>query len=248
MITPTTNLKGTGFKQYINQLKLLLKVFLYPPVIYSGFCWGIQNALLTFYLTVEDDQYYDPPYSYGNIAVGLMNIPCLIGAIIGCFLQVLFQIISRYIWLKGIKEFRKLNIDYGFIATGYYRPVGSHIVAVGTDQVWSWVPTYIGLGFIGFGYGCAGDVSMSYLMDSYPNAVIETMTVVAVINNCIGCVFTFACSPFINALGNTKTFIILAVIEFVIMASACFFIYYGKRIRIWTKDWYLEFCEARDGL
>ena len=138
------------------------------------------------------------------------------------FLQVLFQIISRYIWLKGIKEFRKLNIDYGFIATGYYRPRGAHIVAVGTDQVWSWVPTYIGLGFIGFGYGCAGDVSMSYLMDSYPNAVIETMTVVAVINNCIGCVFTFACSPFINALGNTKTFIILAVIEFVIMASACF--------------------------
>ena len=100
-------------------------------------------------------------------------------------------------------------------------------VELGSYLYWAWV--------IGFGYGCAGDVSMSYLMDSYPNAVIETMTVVAVINNCIGCVFTFACSPFINALGNTKTFIILAVIEFVIMASACFFIYYGKRIRIWTK-------------
>ena len=92
MITPATNLKGTGFKQYINQLKLLLKVFLYPPVIYSGFCWGIQNALLTFYLTVEDDQYYDPPYSYGNIAVGLMNIPCLIGAIIGCFCRYSFRL------------------------------------------------------------------------------------------------------------------------------------------------------------
>ena len=136
MITPATNLKGTGFKQYINQLKLLLKVFLYPPVIYSGFCWGIQNALLTFYLTVEDDQYYDPPYSYGNIAVGLMNIPCLIGAII-CF--ALFQIISRYIWLKGIKEFRKLNIDYGFIATGYYRPVG---------LIWQLVQIKCGAGFL----------------------------------------------------------------------------------------------------
>lgn len=249
MITPATNLKGTGFKQYINQLKLLLKVFLYPPVIYSGFCWGIQNALLTFYLTVEDDQYYDPPYSYGNIAVGLMNIPCLIGAIIGCFFAGTLSDYFTIYLAKRNKGIQEAEYRLWFLLPpAIIAPVGLILFAVGTDQVWSWVPTYIGLGFIGFGYGCAGDVSMSYLMDSYPNAVIETMTVVAVINNCIGCVFTFACSPFINALGNTKTFIILAVIEFVIMASACFFIYYGKRIRIWTKDWYLEFCEARDGL
>ena len=145
MITPATNLKGTGFKQYINQLKLLLKVFLYPPVIYSGFCWGIQNALLTFYLTVEDDQYYDPPYSYGNIAVGLMNIPCLIGAIIGCFAGTLSDYFTIYL-AKGIKEFRKQNIDYGFIATGYYRPVGSYCcswyrssVELGSYLYWAWV-------------------------------------------------------------------------------------------------------------
>jgi hypothetical protein len=26
----------------------------------------------------------------------------------------------------------------------------------------------VGLGFIGFGYGCAGDLSLAYLADSFP--------------------------------------------------------------------------------
>ncbi|RCK60509.1 Protein HOL1 [Candida viswanathii] len=249
MITLASNLKGTGIKQYFVQLKLLLKVFLYPPVIYSGLCWGIQNALLTFYLTVEDDQYYDPPYSYGNIAVGIMNVPCLIGAVIGCFFAGTLSDHFTIFMAKRNNGIQEAEYRLWFLfPPAIIAPVGLILFAVGTDNVWSWPPTYIGLGFIGFGYGCSGDVSMSYLMDAYPSLVIEMMTGVAVINNVMGCIFTFCCSPWLDALGNTKTFIILAVIEFVIMASAGFFIWYGKRIRIWTKSWYLEFCEIRDGI
>lgn len=249
MITLASNLKGTGLKQYFTRLRLLLKVFLYPPVIYSGLCWGIQNALLTFYLTVEDDQYYDPPYNYGDIAVGIMNVPCLIGAFIGCFFAgTLSDHFTIYMAKRnnGIQE-AEYRLWFLF-PPAIISPIGLILFAVGTDKVWSWVPTYIGLAFIGFGFGCSGDVSMSYLMDAYPDLVIEMMTGVALINNIMGCIFTFCCSPWLDALGNIKTFIILAVLEFVIMASAGFFIIYGKRIRIWTKDWYLEFCDARDSI
>lgn len=249
MITLASNLKGTGLKQYFTRLRLLLKVFLYPPVIYSGLCWGIQNALLTFYLTVEDDQYYDPPYNYGDIAVGIMNVPCLIGAVIGCFFAgTLSDHFTIYMAKRnnGIQE-AEYRLWFLF-PPAIISPIGLILFAVGTDKVWSWVPTYIGLAFIGFGFGCSGDVSMSYLMDAYPDLVIEMMTGVALINNIMGCIFTFCCSPWLDALGNIKTFIILAVLEFVIMASAGFFIIYGKRIRIWTKDWYLEFCDARDSI
>lgn len=83
-------------------------------------------------------------------------------------------------------------------------------------------------------------------MDAYPEMVIEMMCGVAVINNFIGCIFTFACSPWLDAMGNTHTFIILGVIEFVLMMGAAPMIYYGKRIRIWTKDWYVSYCAVRD--
>ncbi|KAK6456118.1 transport protein [Scheffersomyces xylosifermentans] len=249
LITKAPNLEGTGFKQYFSQIKMLFKVFLYPPVIFSGLVWGMQDALLTFYLTVEDDEYYDPPYSYGNTGVALMNIPTLIGAVIGCFFA---GTLSDYftIWMAkrngGIQEAE--NRLWFLFAPAVISPIGLIMFAVGTDQVWHWVPTYVGLGFIGFGFGASGDVSMSYLMDAYPEMVIEMMCGVAVINNMIGCIFTFACSPWLDAMGNTHTFIILAVFEAVIMFSAAPMIYYGKSIRKWTKDWYLDFCQLRDGV
>lgn len=249
LITLAPNLQGTGFLQYLTQLRMLLKVFLYPPVIFSGLVWGMQDALLTFYLTVEDDEYYDPPYSYGNTGVALMNVPTLIGAIIGCFFAG--PLSDKFsIWMakrnNGIQE-AEYRLWFLF-APAVIAPVGLILFAVGTDQVWDWPPTYVGLGFIGFGFGCSGDVSMSYLMDAYPDMVIEMMCGVSVINNMIGCIFTFACSPWLDAMGNTHTFIILAVIEAVIMFSAAPMIWYGKRIRNWTKDWYIEFCQLRDGM
>jgi len=247
MITPSTNMIGTGFKQYCKRLILLFRVFLFPPCIFSGLVWGMQDALLTFYLTVEDDQYYDPPYNYSNTGVALMNVPCLIGSIIGC---IYAGVVSDWftIWMakrnNGIQEaeFRL----YFLIIPAVLCPVGLILFAVGTDQQWHWFPTYFGLGLVGLGFGSSGDVAMGYLMDAYPEMVIEMMAGVSVINNMFGCIFTFACSPWLNAMGNTKTFIILAVITCVIMGSSIPFIYFGKRIRLWTKPWYLDFCERRD--
>lgn len=246
-ITPAVNLVGTGFKQYIERLLLLFRVFLFPPCIFSGFVWGIQSALLTFYLTVEDDDWYYPPYNYGNTGVALMNVPTLIGAVIGCFYAgVVSDWFTIYLAKRnnGIQEaeFRL----YFLLIPALLCPAGLVIFAVGTDQDWAWGPTYFGLGLIGLGFGASGDVAMSYLMESYPDMVVEMMSGVAVINNMIGCIFTFACSPWLDAMGNTNTFIIMAVITFLIMASAVPFIIYGKRIRKWTKPWYLEYCEVRN--
>ncbi|CAI5758902.1 unnamed protein product [Candida verbasci] len=249
LITFADNLRGYGINQYFQQLYLLLKVFLYPPVLFSGFVWGIQNALLTFYLTVEDDQYYDPPYNYGDIKVGIMNVPCLIGAVIGCYFAGTLSDYFTVFLAKRNNGIQEAEMRLWFLfPPAIIAPVGLILFAVGTDKVWPWFPTYLGLAFIGFGFGCSGDVSMSYLMDAYPEMVIEMMTGVALINNMIGCIFTFACSPWLDKMGATHTFIILAVIEFIIMMCAIPFIIYGKRIRIWTKDLYVEFCQLRDGI
>lgn len=249
LVRRAPNVVGTGFKQYLRLLKMLFRVFLFPGVIYSGLIWGMQDALLTFYLTVEDDQYYDPPYNYSNTGVALMNVPCLIGAIIGCFFA---GVLSDYfsLWMakrnNGIQEAESRL--YFLFLPGVLSPIGLILFAVGTDQTWPWFPTYFGLALIGFGFGAAGDVSMGYLMDAYPDMVIEMMCGVSIINNYIGMVFTFACSPWLEAMGNTNTFIILAVLEFVASMFAVVMIYYGKTLRKKTTKWYLEYCQVRDGI
>lgn len=250
LITPATNLKGWGVKQYFERLFLMLRVFWFPPVVLSGILWGLQDAFLTFYLTTEDDQYYDPPFNLSDTGVALMNIPCLIGAVIGCFYA---GILSDFFvaWMarrrNGILEAE----DYLYFLIGVFIacPIGLMVFAAGTDQLWGWRVTYcVGLAFLGFSFGCSGDIAMSYLMAAYPEMVIEGMIGVSMINNAIGCIFTFVCSLWLDAMGNTNTYAILTGIQVAACFSAIPFLIWGKKMRLWTRKYYLNFVERRDGV
>jgi MFS family permease len=55
LITLAPNVKGTGFKQYMTRLIHTLRVFSFPAVLFAGLQWGAQDAWLTFYLTLEEN-------------------------------------------------------------------------------------------------------------------------------------------------------------------------------------------------
>lgn len=247
-ITKNPNLKGTGFKQYLTQLKLMTKVFLFIPVIYGGLLWGMQDSLLTFYLTVEDDQYYNAPFNYSTNRVAMMNMPCVIGAIIGCMyagpLSDWFTV-----WMakrnNGVME-AEFRLYFLFVP-GILAPLGFILFAVSTDKLWNWRVTYFALGLIGYGFACLGDVGLAYLMDAYPEMIIEMMCGVSIINNYMSCVFTFTCSLWLDKMSNTNIFIILGILEFLLMMCALPLIIHGKRIRKYTKAWYVDYINVRDG-
>ncbi|ESZ93168.1 hypothetical protein SBOR_6447 [Sclerotinia borealis F-4128] len=249
LITPASNIKGTGFKQYFSRLFHTLRIFSFPAVWYSGLQWGAQDAWLTFYLTLEEDNWTYAPWNYSTIGSGLMNVPCLIGAIIGCFwggyLSDVFVLWYSKKYRHGILEAEdRLWMMY---PCAIFSPMGMFIFGLGTAYEWSWPAPYVGLGFIGFGWGCAGDLSMSYLMDAYPEMVLEGMVGVSVINNTIGCIFTFAASYWLDT-GVKQTFIAIGVLDFVFVMCTWPMMVFGKSCRRWTKDRYLNFVRSRDAL
>jgi len=247
-ITPAPNLRGTGFKQFLNRLWHTMRVFTFPAVWYAGAQWGLQNICLTFYLTVMEDTWYGPPWNYSNAAVGNMNIPCLIGSIIGCLYggycsdKFMIYMTKRN---KGVME-AEYRLYLMFLCVVIF-PTGMWLFGIGSARGWNWPVPYVGLGFIGFGYGCAGDLSITYLADSYPEMVLEGMVGVAVINNSLGLIFTFTASQWL-ATGLRDCFIELGVLSFVILGSSWPMIVLGKRFRRWTRDRYMKFIEIRDGL
>jgi len=248
LITPAHNLKGWGFKQYWQHIKINLKMFCFPGIILSGLFWGMQNVFLSFYLTTEDTFFYDPPYNYSNAGVALMNIPCLIGAVIGC---VYAGTISDYIvlWMarrnKGVVE-AEFRLYFTFL-TAVIGSAGLLMFGIGAARNLPRPVTYVGLGFIGFAYGSAGDIALGYVMEA-SELVLESMVCVAIINNTISCIFTFTCSLWLAASGTENTYIALAVINFGVSMLAIPMIIWGKDARRWTKKWYLEFLEVRDGI
>ena len=183
LITPAPTLIGTGFKQYIQRLWHVLRIFYFPAVLYSGLQWGAQDAWLTFYLTIQQDNYYEEPWNYSDAAVGVMNVPTLIGASIGCIYGGWF---SDYFvrWMAkrrgGISEAE--DRLWLMLLPAVISPAGLMLFGIASDQGWTnWRPAYVGLGLIGFGWGCAGDLSMAYLQDAYPEMILEGMVGVAVI-------------------------------------------------------------------
>lgn len=248
IITPAPNLRGTGFKQYFQRLFFTLRVFTFPAVWYSGLQWGAQDAFLTFYLTVEEDNWYGPPWNYSDAADGNMNIPCLIGAVIGCIYGGWFS--DKFLmWMTrrngGVMEAEQ-RLWLMFAAAAIF-PTGLLLFGIGTSRGWDWPAPYVGLGFIGFGWGCAGDLSMAYLMDAYPEMVLEGMVGVATINNTIGCIFSFFASKWINGSGVRNTFIAIGVLSFVFLMTTAPMILFGKKARRWTRGRYQRFLEVRDG-
>ncbi|KKK26314.1 hypothetical protein ARAM_001558 [Aspergillus rambellii] len=248
LITPSPTLVGTGFKQYVRRLWHTLRVFTFPPVLYSGLQWGAQDAWLTFYLTVEDDNWYSPPWNYSDAAVGIMTVPTLIGSCIGCIYGGWF---SDYFveWMArrnhGVVEAEQrlwLMLPVALIG-----PAGLMLFGIGTDRGWNWPLPYLGLGFVGFGWGCAGDLSMAYLMDAYPDMVLEGMVGVSVINNTIGCIFTFSAQYWLEAQSLSMLFVTIGILSFIFIMTTAPMIYWGKACRKMTRRRYENFLQIRDG-
>ena len=249
LITPAPNLIGFGFKQYLTRLLHTIRIFSFPAVIYSGIQWGAQDAWLTFYLTLEEDNWTSAPWNYSDVGSGIMNVPCLIGALIGCFYGGYLSdkfVLWRAKRRGGIREAEdRLWLMY---ACALLSPAGMLVFGIGTAQYWSWHAPYVGLGMIGFGWGCAGDLSMSYLMDAYPEMVLEGMVGVSVINNTIGMIFTFSTSPWLAASGTQNTMIAVAVLDFFFIMLTVPMMIWGKSARRWTRGRYEEFVRIRDSL
>lgn len=220
---------------------------MFPAVIYSGVTWGAQNAWLSFYMTTMEEDWAKEPYSYSNNAIGLMNIACIIGAVVGCLYAGFVSDYFVYYMAtrrNGIKEpERRL---YLMFPTAIISPLGMFIFGIGTHHQWHWVPSYIGLGMIGFGWGCAGDLSLSYLMDCYPKMVLEGMVGVSIINNSMACMFTFFCEKWIESQGTFNTYIAIGSLNLLFFCSSIPMIIWGKACRKKTKKLYVNFLYLRD--
>ena len=121
------------------------------------------------------------------------------------------------------------------------------LFGIGSGKGWSWPAPYVGLGMIGFGWGCAGDLSMAYLMDCYPDMVLEGMVGVAVINNSMAAIFTFTASNWIAASGISNTFVAIGVLGCAFQLMVIPMLIWGKTFRRLTARRYRKFLYLRDG-
>ena len=175
IITPASNIKGTGFNQYMQRLLHTFRLFSFPSIIFSGLQWGAQDCWLSFYLTLEEDYWVDAPWNYSDAAVSLMNVPCIIGAFIGCVYGGYCSDVF-VIWMakrsNGVREPEQRL--WFLIPCACVSAVGMWLFGIGTARGWSWPAPYVGLGLIGFGWVRPNHVLTKCLMLTLFRAVWVT--------------------------------------------------------------------------
>lgn len=249
LVTCAPNLKQTGAKQYLKRLYYNLRIFSFPAVYFSGAQWGAQDAWLSFYLKLQDEDWLKAPFNYTRSQSALMNIPTIIGVIIGCFWG---GFLADYLVLclarqrNGITEAE----DRLWMMTPclILSPAGLIIFGIGTAEGWKWFWSYIGLGMIGFGWGCVGDLSMTYLMDAYPEMVLEGMVGVSMINNALGCFFSSISWSWFERSGVRNCMIGVGCLSFFFFSLSIPMLIWGKKCRIWTQQKYREFVKIRNAI
>ncbi|OBA19838.1 hypothetical protein METBIDRAFT_45346 [Metschnikowia bicuspidata var. bicuspidata NRRL YB-4993] len=251
LITPSSYLEGYGIRQYVKRFIIYFKVFTLPAVWLLGILWGLQDAYMSFFLTTQDTFFYDAPWNYSGTGVAVMNVATLVGAVIGCIMSGVLSdkhVLSLAKRNNGLYE-PEYRLWLLFI-TMIISPVGLFMFGVGAAKGGEWPAwvVYGGLAFIGFGWGSIGDTAMSYLMDAYPEIVIQGMVGVSIINNTLACIFTFVCSLWLDSAGTQNTYITLAVIDFVSIAFIVPTLYWGKSWRKKTKNLYIELVELSNGM
>lgn len=246
----TTNPRFRTWKgfliHYCKLLTLPIRCIWFPPVMYGGLLCGLQNAFLTFYLTTEDNNLYDPPFNYSSDAVAIMNVPCIIGSVIG---SLYAGSITDYfvLWLarkRGGKVESEYRLAFSFLS-GTIGGLGLLMFGLGIARNLDWRVYYVGLGFIAYMFSSALNLAMLYVLDTYQELILETLVGVSIINNLIGCIFTFACSPWLDSSGTENTYIVLAVIAIVCMYFAAVLIIWGKRWRRYTKLEYIRLVDIK---
>ncbi|OAQ77947.1 MFS transporter [Purpureocillium lilacinum] len=200
--------------------------FRFPLVLYTGLQYAATLCWISVQASVISIAYAQPPYNFGTIGIGNMNVPIYIGCIFGA---VYGGLLSDW---SVIRLARRNH--------GYYEPEMRLHLLHGTH----WIFPSIGSAIFGFACGSIFDLAITVLIDSY-QITGEAFVAVAFIRNVVSMAVFFAINPWIEAQGLQNMFIVMGILAIVIGFAHVPVIIWGKRGRERTASRYLKLVELR---
>ncbi|KAF4442956.1 putative HOL1-like protein [Fusarium austroafricanum] len=213
-------------------------LFRFPAVMYTALTYAFCLCWISAQASVVSIVFTQPPYNFGTVGVGNMNL----GVFIGCILGSVYGAISD----KCILWFTRKNYGYyepemrlqlnhfpavcmsgGFIMFGITSAKGMH-----------WIYPSIGSAIFGFGLGGLSDVALCVTIDSYQAITGEAFIGVAFMRNVFSIAISFALVPWLNAQGLQNMTIVMGIWALVMAFLHVPLQIWGKKIREKTEESY----------
>lgn len=207
-------LSGAQKKNHIfDYILMILHMFRFPPILWSGFLYGVSLFFYSIINTTESIILSAPPYNFSTSMLGLAYLSPVI------FVLLFYPYAGWSIdWIKirkakkhkGISQAEdRLPVLFLFMILG---PASLVIYGVGAAHGINWFGVIFGMGLMA-GFSIVGATSsITYALDCYPEAGMAGMAVVILIRNVMNFALDYGITPFIDNCGIQTTYIACAFI------------------------------------
>jgi MFS family permease len=225
-INPTKN----WFVMFIQPLRMLFAPALLVTVLVFGVtvAWGVVLSI------VLSTVYSSPPYLWRTSSIGLLAFGPISGLVIGIPLggilaDYLYKRMMRRNPEKPVFEIRLLPV----IAAGIITPSGVILAGMSFQHHLHWIWTAIGSSMLSFGIAVGGNPLLTYAVDTYPEFVAETATLVNTMKNCLGAGLSFVSVQWYFREGGARQFGAMAGILWALYLLVIPLYIFGARMREW---------------
>ncbi|PZD39553.1 AraJ, Arabinose efflux permease [Pyrenophora tritici-repentis] len=216
------------------------KVIRLPGVwLVSGWYAGLVGLIVTM-SSVGPQLVGAPPYLWGK-NVGLINAGGIIGALLGCaYTYAISDFATKRLAKKDTHGFAESEsrlvtaLPALFIATTgalIFGFVAQHPSETG------WVGLQFGFGMVSFGLMQAPSVGFNYLIESYGSLAGDCFVTVTTSRAIVSFAWTFFVGEWITKKGAAEPFGIFGMLMGVFGLCTIPFLWWGKRLRVWSAKW-----------
>lgn len=242
-------------KSYLSQISLfsglppstsLLTLFLrpfplivHPAVLYSFLAYAISLVLVVAINILNPFALQAPPYNFSTAIDGLINIPGLLGNLVGA--------VAGGLCVDYWCDFRARRNDGFFVPETrltllivplLLAPAGSLLFGYGIAETLSWPTPFIGYGMVSIGLTAAPTITMAYVSDVMLPVAPDALLLVNGLKNIVAFGFLYGCVPWAMSSGYVDVFGAMAGIYVGIVGALGLPLWiWGDKIRHVAAGW-----------
>ncbi|KAF2192660.1 MFS general substrate transporter [Zopfia rhizophila CBS 207.26] len=232
----------SGVPSDTNLFKMFIRPFpmiVYPAVIYSFLCYSISLVIVVAVNILNPFVLQAPPYNWQPQINGLINIPGLIGNIVGAYAGGdLVDIFCDWRTKKNNGIFEPESRLYMLIIPFFITPAGCIVFGYGVQETLNWTSLFFGYGMISVALTATPTTTMAYLSDSLLPINSDALLLVNGLKNIVAFGFLYGVVPWVEEVGYVDCFGTQAgVFVGIVGLGAIGLIVYGAKIRHVTAQW-----------
>ncbi|KAK6199526.1 MFS general substrate transporter [Scheffersomyces amazonensis] len=202
------------------------------PILYAGLTVGVVLSVFNVVNATISTVLSSPPYNFSANMIGVFFISPAIGITIGSYFSGAIVDKFTIIQARKGKGFREPESRLWLaVVPMIIHPFGCLLYGIGASHGIHWIGLAFGLGMICSTFPIGSAIAINYIIDCYKEVSGDGLVTMILIRNSMGFGFSYAVTPWLQAVGTQNLYIAIAFIGVFFWSLSFIMIAFGKKFR-----------------